>query len=151
MPEPIIKWYDDANSSTVSNWAIGITDSGTVSPDTTFLIWNNRGGATDVSDMTECTITTKDASGGDTGEIVTGEWIETRVDSAGETGFTPIGGQTTHPIESTLAAGTIGGVANSGTIAASDNYAEVTLHANVPQGAVSGETDFLLRVSYSYV
>jgi len=155
MPAPIVSWYDSANAVQETSWDLGVVDAGSVSADKQFLIWNNRGGATAVSDMTNCTVTTKDDAGGDTGDLVTGTWIETQVDSMGEASFTPIGGTTTKPIEAgdtnTTGNQTIAGAANSGDVAAGDNYATATFHANVPSDATAGTINFLLRVSYQYV
>lgn len=152
MPAPIVSWYDASNTTQQTSWDIGTVDAGSVSADTQFLIWNNRGGASDVSDMTNCTITTKDSSGGDTGELVTDTWIEVQVDELGEQTFTPIGGTTTKEIGNGITAGTISGVANDGTLANADaNYCLLTVHANVPATATAGNYNFLLRVSYQYV
>jgi len=154
MAAPIVSWYDVSNTEQKTDWQIGIVDAGSVSPDTTFLIWNNRGGSEAVSDMTNCTITTKDILGGNTGEIVLNKWIEVRVDSMDETDFTPIGGTTTKAIQakglSGGDAGKIKGSANDGSLGAEQNYAKVTLHANVPATATAGNFTFLTRVAYQY-
>lgn len=152
MAAPIVSWYDASNTTQQTSWDIGTVDAGSVSADAQFLIWNNRGGTTDVSDMTNCTITTKDSSGGDTGELVTGKWVEVKVDELGESSFTPIGGTTTHPIGNGITAGTIAGTANDGTLENADaNNCLLTVHANVPATATAGNYQFLLRVSYQYV
>lgn len=152
MAAPIVSWWNATNDVQQTSWDIGTVDAGSVSPDTQFLIWNNRGGTTAVSDMTNCTITTKDASGGDTGELVINRWIEVRVDELGETTFIPIGGTTTKQIGNGITAGVISGAANDGTLANADaNYCLITVHANVPATATAGNYNFLLRVSYQYV
>jgi hypothetical protein len=155
MPAPIVSWFNAANDTQETSWDLGVVDAGSISADKQFLIWNNRGGGTDVSDMTNCTVTTKDTAGGDTGELVTGTWIETQVDSMGEAGFTGIGGTTTKPIEAggtnTTSNQTIAGAANSGDVAAEDNFVAVTFHANVDPAATAGTIEFLIRVSYQYV
>jgi len=155
MAAPIVSWYNAANDTQQTSWDLGVVDAGSVSADTQFLIWNNRGGGSAVSDMTNCTITTKDDAGGDTGALVTDTWIEVQVDSMGESSFTAIGGTTTKAIEAgginTTGNQTIAGAINSGDLAADDNYAGVTLHANVPATATAGSVNFLTRVSYQYV
>lgn len=163
MAAPQVNWRKADNSGAVASWAIGTIDAGTSSQDFGVLIWNNFGGTTDLSTMTSCTITTKDGSGGNTGELVTNKWIEVTVVSAGETGRTAIGGTTTHAIQAggntTNAAGTsspnaneILGVKNDGNINnAKGNYAQVTLRANVPGNATAGNVAFLTRVAYQYV
>lgn len=107
--------------------------------------------STPVSDMINCTITTKDQNGGDTGELVTGRWVEVRVDSMGENTFTPIGGGTTKTIQAEgTGAGIISGASNNGAVTALANFAKVTLHVNVPTTATAGNVDFLTRVAYQF-
>jgi hypothetical protein len=152
MTAPIVSWYDSTNTNQVTQWSIGVVDAGSVSPDFTVLIWNNRGGASAVSDMQNCTITTKDSTGGNTGELVTNEWIEAKVVSMNETTYTPVGGTNTKAIQSsTSGAGTISGAINDGTITnAKANFAQVTLHANVPSNASAGTVSFKTRVAYQF-
>lgn len=154
MAAPLISWMNSSNTTQITSWAIGTIDAGSTSPDTTFLIWNNRAGATLVSDMTSCTITTKDSAGGDTGELVVNKWIQVRVDTMSESTFTAIGGISAKSIKAggTAGAGTINGAINDGTIAnAPNNFAQVTLHAVPLATATAGNVDFLLRVAYTYV
>lgn len=155
MAAPIVQWFDATNTTEETTYPIGLVDAGSLSTDKAFLIWNNRGGATAVSDMTSCALTVKDSSGGDTGDIVLERWLEARVDSMGESAFTPIGGTTSKTIEAgganTTGNATIAGGTNSGDIAAEDNHADVTMHANVPADATAGIVDFILRVEYQYV
>lgn len=151
MAAPVVSWYNELNDTQETSWDLGVVDAGSTSPDKKFLIWNNRGGTANVSDMTNCTITTKDTSGGDTGDLVTGTWIEVLCDSKGDTAFTPVGGTTTHPIGAN-GTQTISGATNDGSTANSvNNFAEITVHANVPLLATAGTVDFVLRVSYQYV
>lgn len=154
MAAPLVSWQSADNTTQITSWAIGTVDAGSTSPDITFLIWNNRGGAEAVSDMTSCTITTKDSAGGDTGELVVDTWIQVRVDTLSETTFTAIGGTAAKSIKAggTADAGTIEGAINDGTIAgAPNNFAQVTLHAVPLATATAGNVDFLLRVAYTYV
>ncbi|AKE16159.1 hypothetical protein COM24_23370 [Bacillus toyonensis] len=163
MPAPQVNWRKQDNSGAVPSWNIGTIDAGTPSSDFGVLIWNNFAGTTDLSTMTNCTITTKDSAGGNTGELVTNKWVEVTVASAAETGRTPIGGNSTHPIQaggnSTNTDGTFSpnaneilGVKNDGNKTnAKGNYAEVILRANVPGNATAGNVAFLTRVAYQYV
>ncbi|MNB95577.1 hypothetical protein D3C81_693970 [compost metagenome] len=153
MAAPVISWYKADNTTQVTSWDIGTVDAGTVSNDTTFLIWNNRAGTGAVSDMTACAVTTKDSSGGNNGEIITNKWIEIKVDSMNESTFTPIGGTTTKTVQAAgAAAGTISGAVNDGTTAnAAVNFAKITVHANVPAIATAGNVSFLTRIAYQYV
>ncbi|MCY8119629.1 hypothetical protein MOC55_13875 [Bacillus spizizenii] len=163
MAAPQVNWRKQDNSGAVSSWNIGTIDAGTPSSDFGVLIWNNFGGTTDLSTMTNCTITTKDSAGGNTGELVTNQWVQVTVVSAGETGRTNIGGLTTHPIQAsgntTNEDGTFSpnaneilGVKNNGNKeSAKGNFAEVILRADVPGNATAGNVAFLTRVAYQYV
>lgn len=152
MASPLVQWFDLTNTQQQTEWPIGVVDAGGVSKATTFLIWNNKGLTNNVSDMTGCTITTKDVLGGNTGEVVVNKWIEARVDSLNESLFTPIGGMTMKAIQAGGAAGAgiIKGTANDGSIGAVANFAKVTLHANVPATATAGNFSFLTRVAYQF-
>lgn len=157
MAQPAVSWYNRNNDLQVTNWAIGIVDAGSTSTDFGVLIWNNRSQQTAVSDMTNCTISTKDSAGGNTGDLVVGTWINVIVDSMGETTPTPIGGTATKAIRATgqtagsVAAGVIKGSVNDGTKTnAKDNFCELTLRAVVPANATAGTFNFLTRVSYNF-
>ncbi|MMZ60866.1 hypothetical protein D1872_229850 [compost metagenome] len=151
---PLVTWYDSTNATQKTEWQIGTVDAGSVSSDTTFIIWNNRGGTTARADMTNCTITTKDSLGGNTGEVILNKWVEARVDTLKETTFTPIGGNTNKLIQAGgLGAGDAGkikGGTNDGSTSATANHAIVTLHANVPATATAGNFSFLTRVAYQF-
>lgn len=154
MAMPQVSWYTADNSTQVTQWNIGTVDAGSVSTEFDVLVWNNRGGAGVLSDMTNCTVTTKDQSGGNTGELITNTWIEVKCLSAGESAFSPIGGTTTHAIKGggAAAAGVISGAVNDGSIAnAAANFASLALHANVPGTATAGAVSFITRVAYQYV
>ncbi|WJZ23509.1 hypothetical protein LIS04_81 [Listeria phage LIS04] len=153
MAAPIVSWYVSDNASQLTQWDIGTVDAGSISNSLTVLIWNNRGGSTAVSDMTNCSITTKDSAGGNTGELVTNTWIEAKVDSLGETNYSAIGGTVVKDIRAQAADApekTIKGTSNSGATSDESNYSKVTLRANVPATATAGLVNFLTRVSYQY-
>ncbi|MWV43085.1 hypothetical protein GRF59_05530 [Paenibacillus sp. HJL G12] len=152
MASPLVQWFDVTNTAQKTEWQIGVVDAGSPSPASTFLIWNNRGVNSDVSDMTNCTITTKDVLGSNTGEVVINKWIEARVDSMNETQFTAIGGTTTKVVQAGGAAGAgkIKGTANDGSLGAVANYAKVTLQAMVPATATAGSFTFLTRIAYQF-
>lgn len=171
MALPIVSWYNEANTTQVTSWNIGTVDAGSSSDPMTMLIWNNRGGTMDVSDMQNCTITTKDENGGNTGELVLNTWIGVKVDSMGESTYTYVGGDTTHPLhtdgETTNDNGTfqpgvtphassdgasidILGIINKGELADAGNYVKVTLMATIPTTATAGTVNFLTRCAYQY-
>lgn len=166
MAAPQVNWRKKDNSGAVPSWNIGTIDAGTPSEDFGVLIWNNFAGTTDLSTMTNCTITTKDSAGQNTGELVTNTWIQVLVVSkqgGSETGRTNIGGNTTHPIEAngttvngagsfSPSAQEILGVKNDGSKSKSQgNFAELILRADVPGNATAGNVAFLTRVAYQYV
>ncbi len=152
MASPVVQWFDVTNTAQRTEWQIGVVDAGSVSIAITFLIWNNRGGSSALSDMTNCTITTKDVLGSNTGEVVTNRWIETRVDSLNETNWTAIGGNTAKLVQAggSATSGVIRGTANDGSLGATSNYAKVSLQANVPTTATAGSYTFLTRISYQF-
>lgn len=148
---PKIQWFEANNTDVITKWEIGQIDAGTTSPDKTILIWNNRNGIGDRSQMQDCRLTIKDKDAGDTGLLVTDKWVEARCDSMNETLFTKIGGTAELNIK---AAGQpdfeISGKANDGTLSDTANYAKVTLHCTPPTGASAGVQQFKIRVSYFY-
>lgn len=147
-----ISWWKQDNQTVWDKWEIGTVDAGSPSKNSVFLIWNNRGQQEDISDAEDCTLTTKDVAGGDTGDLVDGKWIWARVDTMGETGFSQIGGTTTKPIKAggSAPAGTISGKKNSGTLADTANFAQVTLYALPSITATAGNVNFLLRLQYKH-
>lgn len=155
MPQPIVSFWNAGNTAQITSYDVGVIDAGSVSTDTTILIWNNKAGGTAVSDMTNVTVTTKDAAGGNTGEFVVNKWVEVKCPALGDVAFTPVGGATTKAIKAkgaSVASGIIKGAVNDGGYAtAQDNYAEIIVHVNVPSMAVSGVANGLLRCSYQYV
>ncbi|RRJ66408.1 hypothetical protein EHV15_28410 [Paenibacillus oralis] len=180
MAQPIISWYDATHTNEVTApFDFKIIDAGDLSPIYTFNIWNNKGKAEDVSKMEDCTITTRDMSGGlgntvgNEVEVVKNNWFHAQVDSLGETDLAdpssaigkdyskPIGttGATTKDFTGALyptplkpGAKEILGVNNNGNpVDAAGNYATVSLQAAVPLDAKSGRQQFKIRVSYRYV
>ncbi|WP_143767743.1 hypothetical protein [Paenibacillus odorifer] len=95
MAKPSIGWYNSAHSAQVSTpFNFGTIDAGDRSNVFTFNIWNNKGGLTDNSKMEDCTITTRDLSGGlgntvgSEIQVVTGNWFHAQVDTLSETDLT---------------------------------------------------------------
>lgn len=177
--QPIVSWYWETNQDTdqVTRWDIGYVNASEVSPDFTFLIWNNRKGVVDVPDMQNAVITVKDELGGNTGELVEGQWIEVKVDQI-DLDFFPIGwdaitntevsrpiktlGSTTNsngtftpnvpPHDTPNGEVSILGVANDGTLQNSaGNVVKATMRCRVPGNAASGVINFRTRVRFQYV
>lgn len=147
---PVVSWYEADGETPISRWDIGTIDAGNTSPEKTLLIWNNRGGTEDVSDMQECKITTTDNQG-DVMDLVKEQWVSCRVDSINGDDFTPIGGKEAKEIRSEgQPAGIIKGTANAAALEDKGNYAKVTLKATPRLNAPAGQRDFKVRVSYYY-
>lgn len=147
---PIVSWYEADGETVISKWDIGTVDAGTTSTEKTILIWNNRGGTEDVSDMQECKITTTDNQG-DVMDLVKEKWVECRVDSIDGDDFLPIGGVETKEIRAEgQSEGIIKGIANAASLEDKANYAKVTLRAKPPLNSPAGQRDFKVRVSYYY-
>lgn len=57
MTQPIITWMDATHSKEiVAPFDYGVIDADTKSEIRIFNVWNNKGGATDVSKMEDCTL-----------------------------------------------------------------------------------------------
>ncbi|WP_068620007.1 hypothetical protein [Paenibacillus tuaregi] len=180
MKAPGVSWYNATHTQEIKEpFDFKVIDAGDKSSIYTFNIWNNKGGSEECAKMEDCSITTTDMKSGtgeDAGnivEVVKNMWFHAQVDSLGETDIEadtskigkdrskPIGtkGKTTkdntgaaYPTPFVPAAKEILGVKNNGTPAdAAGNYATVSLQAQVPLDASSGQQKFKLRVSYRYV
>jgi len=170
MTQPIISWTNvDGDELFDNKLDFGIVDAGDASQDFTILVWNNKGGETLVSDITDCTITTRDSLGGigtddnlsaASSEIITNKWIEVRL-AQSEEDYSPIGGldvfnisadEEVYDLENQLLTNAIGGKINDGELLTSaSNYATLIFRANIPADASSGNVDFLTRISYRYI
>ncbi|TVX86088.1 hypothetical protein [Paenibacillus agilis] len=178
MAAPTVKWFDELHMNEITQFNFGVIDAGDQSQPYKFNIWNNKSGTSDASNMEECTITTRDMSGGvgDTVgkivEVVRDKWFHAQVDSLGETDLdqptSKIGKDASKDLGTTLStsvnnagapitpitpkAKEILGINNNGNPAdAGGNFVTVTLRADVPLTASAGKQDFKIRVSYRYV
>lgn len=180
MTQPIISWMDATHSNEIiTPFDYKVIDADSKSDIFIFNVWNNKNGASDVSKMEDCTITTRDMTGG-TGdteahdvEVVKNNWFHVQVDSLGETDLEeessrigknfskPIGttGKTTKDHTGTaystpFAPGPkeILGVSNNGNPQdAAGNYVTLSIQCVVPLNAKSGKQQFKKRISYRYV
>jgi hypothetical protein len=151
---PLISWFKADNTTPFASWEVGQHDTGTVTADETVLIWNNKAGGVTISDAENCIVTTKDLSGGNTGDVVVDTWVETKCVAAGNTSFIPIGGLSTNSIRAAGASagsGVIKGTSNVGSLTDTDNYAQILLHLNIPVTGNPGTYSLLLRLGYSFV
>ena len=159
MAQPIVSWYEKNDTGEIVaipetgyKWSLGEVKAGDPSAEKTFYVWNNKGGTEDVSTMQDCKITIVDNASEFT-DIIEQKWIRCRLDTVEGDTFDQIGGTTEKEIRAKgQDAGIILGSANSGEIADTDNFTQVTLFA-LPNADVrdAGIRKFKVRVSYFYV
>lgn len=180
-PQPIPSWREAvALTVLTAPHDFGVVNADTDSPVLHAHLWNNFAGSVAVPNMTDCTITTKDPTSGNTTDVVIGKWLSVCCLSAGDIDTNPanwyaVGGTTDvelgtlgsgvmgyqHPIKAGgLDTAGVGGVAvlgnvitgniNSGVIGDLPNYADLKMKAHVPMNAFAGSIDFLIRVDFKY-
>lgn len=177
MPAPIPLWWDVvANESTLS-WNAGTVDADSYSDEKAFRVWNNKGGQSLVSDMTNVFITTKDSSGNDTGPVAGppgSAYIDVEVAMYEYDADLQIGDyrawkviRGSNPLyhedvlnragvqeEEDDIPNRIYGAINDGvysTAASKKNYSELKLRLRVYSNATAGPVAWKTRVSYQYV
>ena len=169
MAKPIVTW--EILTSGFNNggiWDLKTVDAGNdpALTQTEFYIWNNKAGGTDVSDMTDCRVSTKDTAGNMNIPLVKERWVQIFCNSKGETSANYLaigaeldGTQTLQEKYKTIKAsgagvtdGVIKGIANDGLVQNSaDNFSMVTMIMGIPTTATAGNVDFLTRVTYNHV
>lgn len=150
MTAPIVTWTEADGQTVISKWQMGKVNAGFASEEKNILIWNNYAGVDNLSDMQEVRITTTDDAG-DTMDVVVDKWVEVRCNSADETEFTQIGGETMHLLSARdQEPGRILGSANGGMLTDSANYADITVFTQPPLNVPAGLRPFKLRVIYYY-
>jgi hypothetical protein len=179
MASPIPIWWDvSANASTLT-WSCGTVDAGSYSSEKEFYVWNNKGGASDVSDMTSVFITTKDTTGNDAGPVAgssgtvadvevtvydarTSAWTTWKAirgsDAANHQSVFYASSLTTFPSGhsrsgETVTQDTIYGTANDGlntTANSKFNFSDIKLRLHVLEGAPAGSMAWKTRISYQY-
>lgn len=161
---PVVSFWNSANDAEVPSWDIGVINANSASPELNLLVWNNRAGIADVSDMQDCKITVLDDALGEGIPMVTEKWVGCRCISAGEVSdtdesYTRIGGN--DPVEGDRNTKdikaldqddfVIKGTANTGAKETDTaNFADLGLKLFVPLNATAGAQAFKLRVSYFY-
>jgi len=183
MITPIIKWTNTGlivlgdvahpevpaivqfNDGTYGNPVLADTDSTEVQLAITNNFTNGTAAADPCFDMVNCSLTTKDASGGYVEQVVNQKWIKAKADSLAEEVFTDIGahldvdGITYIEDAHSIGCGDVGvginnisGAANDGTEAGTGktNIARFTLKAHPSATADPVKHSFKLRVTYSY-
>jgi hypothetical protein len=144
----------DSSDRTVTNWDNGVVQANAESAILQIVIWNNRGGTTDLSDLKEANITALDVDGRAITEVVTDKWVRVNVPVVdGSTGvWTPVGGTTAKSLRADGVDASEGyvikGIANDGSLANSaENYCSCNLKTKVPAGVSAGIRNWKMRIN----
>lgn len=156
MAQPILTVMNATATAAVTSWTVGEVKADQQSPILDVTVWNNKGGASDVSDVKEAAVTCLDGDGGDVSPMTTGLWMKVLVDTTaavdggGVKQYAGIGGATQQPVraQGVLAAkgAVIKGTANDGTLAnATNNFAKASFKVAPPFNAEPGARSFRIR------
>ena len=164
MATPIFQVYESCGTTVATSHSFGQVKAGNESAEYTVEVWNNKGGSSVVADVIEATVTTTDASGGNTGDVVTGKYMNLNVNgeaSGGNPTWTAIGGTTKAPIRAagyTSADDSGGGGKFDGTVPAGTTAATATKNCGImkfkivlPSNATSGKKTGKIRFEGYYV
>lgn len=164
MATPIFQVYESGGTTVATSHSFGQVKAGNESAEYTVEVWNNKGGSSVVADVIEATVTTTDASGGNTGDVVTGKYMNLNVNgesSGGNPTWTAIGGTTKAPIRAagyTSADDSGGGGKFDGTVPAGSTAAAATKNCGImkfkivlPSNATSGKKTGKIRFEGYYV
>jgi hypothetical protein len=156
----------DAGTSTHEGTITNITSS--LAGCQVFAIFNNKGAAGGaVSDMQNAVLSVVDDTGSSAGKVYEGRWINVVLNDGDENNPVKLGkykATADHPADTEefkldLTAieldpendkGTIKGTANGGTLADTDNYAQIKVWVDIQANADAGPHLFRLRTTYSY-
>ncbi len=167
MPAPVPVWWDVAQNQATLTWNCGTVDADSYSNEKEFYVFNNKGGASDVSDMTNVFITTKDTNGNDAGPVAGptpvaavevsvfdgvswGEWKEIRgSDPANQAVVVNASGDGQAVIKGTrnISDPTDTNYNNTET---KKKYARLKLRLHVFASAPAGPMSWKTRISYQY-
>lgn len=144
----------DTSDRTVTNWDNGVVQANAESAILQIIIWNNRGGLTDLSDLKEANITSLDTDGRAITEVVTDKWVRVNVPAVdGSTAvWTPVGGTIAKSLRADGVDPSEGfvikGVANDGSLVnATENYCTCNLKTKVPAGVEAGIRNWKMRIN----
>lgn len=164
MATPIFQVYESGGTTVATSHSFGQVKAGNDSAEYTVEVWNNKGGSSVVADVIEATVTTTDASGGNTGDVVTGKYMNLNVNgetSGNKLTWTAIGGTAKAPIRAagyTSADDSGGGGKFDGTVPAGPNAAAATKNCGImkfkivlPNNATSGKKTGKIRFEGYYV
>ena len=162
MAQPVVSIYDRDNNVIFSNWTIENLVGQSESDVLDLLVWNNREGLTNVSDMTDVTIMVVDEDGvNENTPLVVGQWIHVLVNTTAETDpdgkkmFSPIGGSVyVRPLRAEgvdeSEGNMIRGRANDGSILETNNFSKIKLKMAPLINAPGGFHIFKIKLVYSY-
>ena len=164
MLTPIFQVYESGGTTVATSHSFGQVKAGNDSAVYTVEVWNNKGGSSSASDVIEATVTTTDACGGNTGDVVTGKYMNLNVNgekSGSALTWTAIGGNTKAPIRAaayTSADDSNGGGKFDGTVPAGSTAAAATHECGImqfkivmPNNATSGKKTGKIRFEGYYV
>lgn len=143
----------------VASWNCGTVQASNYSSILTIKVWNNKGGSTAVSDLKDASITTVDIDGGQSSDVVAGQWVQVNVPKMDgrDDVWTQIGGSKTKSIRADGLGSAVGNVirgdANDGadTEVNAKNYATCRLKVHVPLNATPGTKMWKTRLNGYYV
>lgn len=151
MAAPIVSWTEKDGETPVTEWKMGKINAGEAAPSKTFLIWNNKGGEEDVSDMQDTQITTTDGVG-DELDVVAEKWTYVQCFPK-DSSFVQVGGDTMHMIQASdaqVGEGIIKGTANGGLQTDTANYAKVEAYVHPDLNAPAGLRSYFTRIVFYY-
>lgn len=159
MPNPIITFMNRDNSQVITEWHLGTIKALVESDVLEVNVWNNRGGATDVSDLVDVQVTTTDINGGTDEQAVTDKWVYACVEATATEGtdgskqFVQIGGSASAPVaangatDENLTNHVIKGTANDGSVANSRlNFATIQFKVIAPHNSTAGLHSWRIKV-----
>ena len=76
MAAPSITVVNASTNTTQTNWSVGVVKANNDSSVLQILIWNNRGGSTDLADLRDASITSLDTDGGAASDPVANKWLK---------------------------------------------------------------------------
>lgn len=153
MSAPLITIYDSTDANIVTSWNVGDIKAQTPTTPLTINIWNNKAGATDVSDLKDCEIMILDDNGSTyDSDVPKYKWVQVNCNAVdGDTStYTAIGGSDTKKIKANGGVGDefcIKGTTNNGSASSfPENVSTVRLRMEAPINSTPGNKTFKVRI-----
>ena len=158
MAAPVITIINQQSGQEFSTWNVGAVKAGERSTPVQIQIWNNKDGATNISDLRGCTITTLDVGGGASSDVVAGKWVKVNLphidgSSAIESATAPavaIGGETSRALRADGLRSEDGDVIK-GSGENTGKMCTAVLYVEVEANAVPGTKNWKIRINGFYV